>query len=361
MADHHEDALGKPRPEVTVSGPAGKDFDAWFLQLPWERNPKADEPAVDVWTGFPIGDERFDACFRLGSLEAGALAPLDAATRDLLLGVRKRRETFRLVNGRLLLLLPPGTLTPERLAAGVDAAVAFAQRLAAIAADVPAALARNAREDRSPAVRLKNLEELAEHFPTVPVTRETLGALRGDPEPDVRLLAAILSRDQGFETLVASLRAPHLDGDLLLRALVHLVTSFGSERTRPVIASILDGGPDSLREGALLAIREAGSPAWEDLAIGALALEAPEVRRAAIGALARIGTKASIPPLRAIERDEPLDLLQNAATVAAAQIRERLTDAAAGQIALADDGGAGRLSLADGSRAGRIALPGDGA
>lgn len=355
VADHHEHPQGKPRPEILVGAPDGGSFDAWLLELPWEHDPDADE-VLDGEHGHRSGDDRFDRLFRLGSLEAGALAPLDAATRDLLVEVRKRRESFRLAEGRLLLLLPPGTLAPGQLVAGVEAAIAFARRLAAVAANVPGALARNARGDRSPGVRLRNLEELASHFPALPLTHETLRALCADPEPDVRLLAAIFIGREGLATLAEAVRAAWVDGGLRERALLHLVKEFPLEEARPLVAAFLDDGPDALRRDALLAIWEAGGPEWEHLALGGLALEFFEVRHAAIRALGRIGSKESVPALRAIVRDEPHDVLQNAATVALAQIRERLGSATAGQVALADDGGAGRLSVAGEDGAGNVSL-----
>ena len=232
-------------------------------------------------------------------------------------------------------LAPPGKLTAARLVAGVDEALLLATRLTSVSADIPARLP-TAREDPSLDVRLSNLEELAAGSPSLPLTRETLRALRDDSVPEMRLLAAILSGEEGFDTLATSLRSSILGPKLEARALAHVIKDFPVERAHPLVGELLEQGSDERRTALLRAIGDAGAAAWEDLVLTWLAAETPEVRHAAIAALGSVGSKACVAALREIEPDEPFDLLQSAATEAIAKIQSRLGGAAAGQIVLAD-------------------------
>jgi HEAT repeat protein len=352
------DSSGAVNPEIVVAAPDGEALLPQPLALPGLYSPGIDGVESD-WAESVIGDPPFDRHFRLRDLTAASLAALDAATRDLLVSAAARRMSFHIANGRQILVLPAVELTAARFAAWVDDALQLAARVAATAVDIPAALARNAREDHAVTVRLLNLAALAAEHPSLPLTGETLRELRAGSNPAARCLAAILSGEEGFEPLLDSLRQPGIDGDLFGRALVHLVSTFPVERVRPVIQGLLEGGPETRRQAALQAILDAGSPAWEQVALGALALEEPEARRTAIRALARIGTITSVPRLRAIARDEPLDRLQSAAAAAIAQIQARLEGAAAGQVMLADTTpAAGRVSLAGNEGGGRLVLAG---
>jgi len=318
------------RPEIAVGDLRGKGFLPSYLPLPFEPDPN----------------------------DARIIAALDAPTRDALLQTHGRKESYRIIKGRLILSLPPGKLTAARLVAGVDEALLLASRLDCITAEIPVRLARTAREDPSLDVRLSNLEALAAGSPSLPLTRETLQALLGDPAPEMRLLAAILSAKAGFDVLAASLRSSTFGPELEARALAHLVAAFPIERVRQLVDELLVQGTDERRAALLRAIGATAGATLEDLALTWLAAEAPEVRHAAIRALGSVGSKASVAALREIERYEPLELLQSASSEAIAKIQARLGGAAAGQVALADDGNpAGRVILAQPEEAaGRVAL-----
>jgi len=328
VADLPENEMAGP--EIVVGDPRGKGFLPSYLPLPFEPDPN----------------------------DARVLAALDAPTRNALPQTHGRKESCRIVQGRLILSLPPGKLTAARLLEGVDEALLLASRLSGSSADIRARLARTAREDPSLDVRLSNLEALAAGSPSLPLTCETLRALRDDPAPEMRLLAASLSGEKGFDVLAAALRSSTFGPDLEARALAHVVADFPVERIRQLVDELLVQGPDERRAALLRAIGEAADATWEDLALTWLAAEAPEVRHAAIRALGSVGSKTSIGALREIERYEPLELLQSAATEAVAKIQARLGGAAAGQVSLMDDGSpAGRVVLAQPEEAaGRVAL-----
>lgn len=361
------------------------------------------------------GDRDLDARVSLrGDARWNAL--LDEETRRLLRGVT-RQPTFFLVPGRIELTdyAGDGGEDGPRLAGILTVVLHLAKRLALPPGEVPGRLAGNAREDRDPRVRWRNLEVLAREFPERSECRAALRAALEDRHPEVRLRAADALREEGFDTLAALVRAPapqrnpgweaelqraggtaggHLWWEIELadgtaappspfdthpgadearraRALDILAARFPAARTLPLVRSAL-AGPVPLQVAALRASATIGDAADEGPLLAALASPDGPVRTAAIHALGAIGTAEAVAHLRALAEASPLSLaLGRAAGAAIARIQARLVGAAAGQVALAGEGGAGRVALASGdagalalaaddaSAAGRLSLPAD--
>jgi HEAT repeat protein len=129
----------------------------------------------------------------------------------------------------------------------------------------------------------------------------------------------------------------------------------------PLVKNILmaDPGVESVTMALnVLARLEGADRETEELAAGALAASDEKVRLAAVNALARVGTAASVPALKASLEGRLLDLShRRAVNGAVASIQGRLSGAGEGQVSLAEqEKRAGAVSLADDEEVGRVTL-----
>jgi len=153
------------------------------------------------------GDAAFDRAFFVTGSGTSVRAVLDVETRRLLLNLRRGAD----------LEIVKGQLRAHVRSYGADLALRGAVRLALAAADrlrrpsdVPGALARNAREDPEPGVRMENLVALLRDHPDHELTRTALRSACDDPSDDVRVRAATALGDAGRATLLDLARQPYV-------------------------------------------------------------------------------------------------------------------------------------------------------
>ncbi len=339
-----------------------------------------------------IGDESFDKAFFVDGPTQLVFALLDAHVRRRLLSAN---EMSRLEIAR-------GELRAEMYDSEVSAVLFLfldAGRRIARPIDLGRCLAANAQLDPEPGVRLRNLRLLARELPGDPQTLEILRTACSDPDPEVRLRAAIELGDEGRAILLAL--AEGVEDDLcsapavtllgrelpperlraiLIRALrwrriqtalacLEGLGRHASPATVETLAKVLAREKGELAHAAAVALGATGSPAAEPPLILALQRESLDVRVAAADALARVGSAAAVLPLKeAAERSDDGEL-RRAARQAIAEIQSRvkgaspgqlsLTGAEAGQLSLAR-AEAGQLSLATEADAGQLSLAPDG-
>jgi len=254
---------------------------------------------------------------------------------------------------------------------------------------IPARLAQNVRTDPLPAVRLANLVTLAHEYPDRPETREALRAACGDSDDEVRLRAAVVLGEEGWEVLQEialregaedshAARAIDALGERLTRqhaetilrqslqrkrratarAAIRALGRIGGAEVVPPLVPVLGEEDEELAAAAATALGESGEPSVEKPLIGALRRDSPELRVATAQALGRVGSAASVAPLRELATEHPRDLgLRRASRQAIAQIHSRLKGATPGQLALAE-ADSGQLSLADEEAHGWLSLEG---
>jgi HEAT repeat protein len=250
-----------------------------------------------------------------------------------------------------------------------------AARLLSTPASVPAAIAALTREDPEPGVRLACLRHLLEAFATDPATRAALLAARADPDPAVRVEAALAAGEDGVETLLDAARAEGTADGLRAKAIVGLGERLPLDLAREALGR---AGDDEHRTSALACVEALGgmgdravpaltaalassdgevavaaaralgrtATASEAALVAVLADGRPAVRVAAAESLGRVGSVETVPALRdAAERSDEGGM-RRAARQAIASIQARLSGAAPGQLSLAA-GEAGELSLAE--------------
>jgi HEAT repeat protein len=335
------------------------------------------------------GDQRFDDEVKVGGGRALALAVLDQEARDAFLAACT--GSTPLVEDGVTTLEFSGQIKPETVVEQVRRAVALAERLAIPEpGEIPGALARQASGDRHPGVRLAAFETLVAGAGERSVIEAAARTLLADEHPELRLRAAMTLGDEGFATIAGLVRRPPAprragepeklwweititgggiqpDETLLqdtvahdkrrARALAHLVDHHPRERVLPLVREALRAhGP--LLVAALAAVTAIGDATDEEAAVAALGSGDEDVRRAAVDALAAVGTAAAVAPLREVIEQHAYELsLRSAVGAAIARIQERLTGAAAGQVSLAPgESAAGQVNLAGDRDSGRVAL-----
>jgi HEAT repeat protein len=340
------------------------------------------------------GDEDFDADFYVTGPATAVRAVLDGDTRRLLSSLLVEVDltmTNGTLNGRVPLVAtathagPPGALLPRAL----PLMLAAARRLVR-PADLPAALARNARTDPQPGVRMHNLVSLLRDYPDGPATPPALRAACDDASDEVRVRAAIALGAEGQGTLVdvatcgyaedgPMARAVAALGDRLSGPDLHTVLSHALRTRRletgraclsvlgrragpedtAALARVLAVERGDLAVAAAQALAETGETMAAEPLLSALTRDRPAVQAAAAEALGRVGTARAILPLKELESRSRDDVIRRAARQAVASIQARLPGASPGQLSLADaDTGAlslaedetGRLSLDDGKK-----------
>ena len=396
----HSDGEGGSNVYITVDGLArdGVSFRRQPLRMePSPRAPMADDAPLKLFDhrqppGVDVGDPRFDAEFVALGVAARVLARLDAPTRAAALALvtgSVRVARVGLAEGSLEVEVPasgfarghPGLETAGR------AAVALA-RLLAPPLDVDARLVENLRRDPEPGVRLQSLLALVGHLPEGSARREALRQAARDPAPAIRLHAALALGDEGHALLVAladDTAAPDDCSAHAVRALgaaypaaraeatlAHGLTRPGRhETTAACISALVSQGPAAvgalgralvaapadLAETLAIAVAGCGPALAEAPLLAALATGDAARERAATRALARVGTAASVLPLREAAARRLAGPLRGLVHEAVAAIQSRIAGAP-GTLSLADPRPAGQLSLSD-PPDGRVALTGD--
>lgn len=356
--------------------------DVWFHSR-WTPA-EVDGPPV-AHSDFDTGDATFDRLIEAGGRAMTLRALLSHGARKALVACA-RRGTLRLQDGSLEQRVVELSWNTNRLKALLDETLAAARALQEIR-DAVAAVADNAEQDPEPGVRARCLTALLSEQPAHPRTATTLETALCDESDIVRVVAAIALGERGAPVLVEIATREDSDEESAARAIATLGRRLPTER----VFAILDsstlrgrravalaaigalarvGDPCALdRLRALLCVADEGfavaaaralgqtrSPSQEAPLLEALDSDSPAVRLAAVCALAGVGGVASLARLRALSADrrsEP-DLVRSARKALAA-VQERLPEAAAGQVSLADSD-VGHVSLVENDEDGHVSL-----
>ena len=337
-----------------------------------------------------LGDEAFDADFFVTGAPALVRAVMDGQTRRTLRWLLSD-VSFEVKDGQLRAELREGAFRrspmddlPRLLPRLLEAV----QRLGR-PEDVPTRLAEIAHGDPLPDVRREALLVLAREYPTGPETHEALRTGCSDPDPEIRLRAAMaLGAVEGHQALLdlatggpdahaaraVTVLDRHLSRESCASILEQAMRTRRLETARACLATLARiGGPESVALPAKVLRLEDGEVAASAAhalgAIGVPAAEAPlikalgrggNVRVAAAEALGRFASVEAVLPLKEAEAAPPRDgVFRRAARTAIAQIQARVTGASPGQLSLAA-GESGQLSLAAGDETGRLSLPSEG-
>jgi hypothetical protein len=361
--------------EVEIAGPG--------LAPRLSLRPKAQGGVREV----EVGEDDFDREVGVQGPPAVALAVLDAATRKavrtLLRGPFEVEGHWPLqVTGRV----DEGVLriwVAERergLPAVLRAGLALAARLTA-PSDLAPRLASNLAGEPQAGVRRKILLTLLREFPEHQATRDALHVMRDDADAELRVRAGIALGAEGRDVLLevaagedvndrAGARAvaalgPSLaleEANRLLEkaararrlettnACVGVMGTHGSDAT-PLLAGVLRAATGTLAEAAAKALGATADAAAEAPLLRALAEGPLALRRAAAGALGRVGTRNAVAGLREAEAEVEL---RPTLRQAIARIHSRLAGAGHGQLSLSADV-AGRLSMVE-DESGRLSL-----
>jgi hypothetical protein len=331
-----------------------------------------------IWGGDEIqaGDEPFDEAFFIEGPVQLVTAMLDAEVRRLLLEANAEAEV-EIRDGAVCAQASTAAL-PRIL----PLLLAIGQRLTQNL-DVARRMADNARHDLLPEVRLRNLLVLARERPGEPVTSDALRAACSDPDPQIRLRAAVELGAEGHEALLALAASTEDDDPWSSKAVAALGQHLPFERAKAILdqalrsrrlataraclaslgrwraaavdelVKVLENEQDDLAAAAALALGETGEASAEPPLLRALESYSPDVQIAAATALGRVGSVETVLPLQEAAEAGDRDL-RRAAHQAIAEIQARLQGAAPGQLSLAATE-AGQLSLSE-AEAGQLSL-----
>ena len=326
-----------------------------------------------------LGDENFDAQFYVRGPYVQVRAVLGEQARRRL-GALLLEADIEISNGELRARIPQSRdqEPPDPLLAGVLSRMLVAARRLRQPADLVQRLAKNARVDRHPGVRLQNLLTLVNEYRDDPATRAALHRACADRTDEIRVRAATLLGDDGRNTLKEVAGAADAQDEWAARAITQLGSHISPkeilgralhfrhpETVRACLANLGHGGwPEGVgalvrvmtqeRGGVLAtlaaeALGQTGMASTEPPLIEALAAGAPDLRLAAADALARVGSATAVLPLKQAEaRHEHEAAFRRAARQAIAEIHAR-TGGAPGQLSIAS-ASAGTLSLVDDER-----------
>ena len=343
-------------------------------------------------TEIELGDRDFDDMVYLQGSPELACAIFDAQTR---------RQVLRLLEGLVdrpghphtvdfdgivvldndelrLEMKDPRWGCPPALPLVLPALIATAQRLVR-PSDMAGRLVHHIQEDPLVKVRLTNLRVLLESHPQHRRTRQALMDLRGDPNEEIRLRAALELGEPGRPVLIEIASSRDSDDAHAAAAVAGLGEQLPEERAEAILVQSLEArrgatalacvealgqrrGPrvvrllarvllakdGTLAAAAARALAGTGEAAAEAPLIEALAGDSPEVLEAVAQALQRLGTAAAVMPLREASERVSDGALRRAARQAVATIQSRLQGASPGQLSLA----AGERGHAGGRHAG---------
>jgi hypothetical protein len=341
----------------------------------------------------------FDARVRLDGLSPKVLAVLGQDLRTRLLAVlgRWRASIAFQVPSPVLFLHRKYQRAPETglpspvpdLLKVVDDACALLEKLSIAPAEIPGRLAHNARHDRSPWVRCRNLHALIVHYRENPAVSAVVAEALRDSSRAVQAIAGTFAGDEA-----AIKRLPHIvtvekvSEELCVTALEYLARHFPAAKIRAVILEALHASHDRVRLVALRAAAESGDAEMVnaacdrvkrakrteiELVMQALARTHPPCAEAAVltlvacrdldstlcalDVLEQIGTERSVGPLLELVSDR---ILGASARAALARIQARTRGLDGGRLSLASpDPGAGAVSLAGSSGELELAPPPD--
>lgn len=323
-----------------------------------------------------IGDAAFDDQIQVHGPAVALLGVLNQPTRATVQRVMRKWAVH--VEGGAIYYDTPGVVAnTDKLRAVVHDMVGLALALRAPHEDALAAVKRTLASDPQVGVRRRCLDVLLAR--PGPVAQATARLVMGDPDPDLRRLAALAAGPDGFDTLVALLRGHALtaaDADTILDTLqTHAPSVAAAEVERMVDGpprpassvavraaaemkltrclpriNALAAHPDLARP-CLDALRVFDGPATEPGLIALLDAVDTGVQRDAVAALSRLGTRAALGPLRQLQSRR----LRSDVKAAIDQITARLTPGGSGGLALVDDAHGGLSPIA--ARAGSLSAP----
>lgn len=350
-----------------------------------------------------IGDAEFDRFVQLPQLDEYVCAALSHEARTLLLQLLRQGGEVR--EGVLWLVDQAGSDHDQGwLEQQLDALALLGAELSVLPSTLHRRLALNARTDPSPGVRLTNLRFLSRpsQHTSAELLRNTARALLGDPDVDVRSLAACQLGAEGFPALRAIANDRSLDaaprvtalealgqadapgllpllGELLsqpgspelLVAVLTGVATLQLGSLRDAVLTCSKSPHDSVRAaaartlGKLVAAPVLLTPADSRAAMEQrlwqlLADPSDEVQLASAEALGEVGSVRAVEPLLELTRGLlGRGALRQAARAAITQIQSRLGNVDAGRVSLADAAleGAVALSEAAALRDGRLSSP----
>jgi hypothetical protein len=316
----------------------------------------------------PVGDEVFDETMSVKGSRRHALALLDAKTRSRTREVfAGRRHVVGLwaevslpsaasVTGGRLVVERFVEYRPEVFSNALADVLALAEALVEPDALEPR-LARNAREDPEPQVRLANLRELVAESPRHAATREALRAAAADGDELVQLEAAVHLGSEGKATLLDIASRGWSADACCARAVAELRSALPVEQARAILAHALRTRRLETAQACVDSLSRRGGEDVDAFA-RVLALEQGPLAEAAARALGRVGSVSSVPTLldaqRRLAGDEDV---RQAVREAVAAIQSRASGALPGQLSLAGEQ-SGQVSLARDER-GRVSLDGD--
>jgi len=369
----NDDELGRNDERGTKIVVTGLDHGPGGLFLRREGLSIALEKGLVGGREIEIGDPSFDDEYYVLGYAPLALALLDAETRGRLAGLMRNRVAMpggksakvgaSLADGVLEVRVRDGPFSvklrriPDILAAVIE----VARRLVAPRA-LAARIAENLRAEPEARVRLRCLTTLAREFPSHPAAREALLSAREDPDAEVRLRAGLSLGPEGRDVLLAVASGQGAEDATSERAVLALGVSLSTDEAQGILRNALRKRREATARVCLRALGRRGGSDAIDTVVKVLAVEGGrrqgprrELAVAAARALGRVGTTASVGPLR--EAEEGDAEMRRAARQAIAEIQSRLMGAAPGQLSLAG-GESGQLSLAEGEE-GRLSLAGE--
>lgn len=323
-----------------------------------------------------VGDADFDEQVLVHGPAATLLSVLNQPARAATMRVLGKWRVH--VEGGALHYDTYGVMANTRkLRALLHDMVGLAHRLRRPAADELAAVQRMLSSDPEVGVRRRCLDVLLAR--PGPIAHAAATTALQDADPDLRRLAALAAGPAGFDTLADLLRDPRLsaaDADSILDTLqTHAPTIAAAEVERLVcgpprpasaiavcIAARLDLRGCLPRINALAAHPDLARACAEALQIFDDAAGEPgfiaildavdiDVQRQAVAALARLGTRAAVGPLRQLRARR----LRAEAEDAIEEITTRVAPGGGGTLALVRDAAGGLSPIA--ARAGSLSAP----
>jgi HEAT repeat protein len=343
-------------------------------------------PGGDMLTG----DTAFDDIVDVRGEPSIVLAVLDRE-------IRQRVSDFVRLSGSLaageLSYSAPAEFSPGEIKRVLRLGLWLGRELSSPGGKVCERLARNAKSDPQPGVRLLNLLQLHEQFPETAEAREASQENLKDPSPWVRLAAARFLRDEGLEILTHLALDRAVPESASAEAVALLAARCPAEQAGPLLLTALKKHSGEARRqaveelgrirygqarGPLIVLLEHADPRTGAAAAAALAAlsdvkaetsllkavesDAGELRQAAVRALGTVGSAASVEPLLAFLASRRLDTAtRQRIREAVGAIQSRLAGAGAGQLSLAAPApGSGWLSVAKpGAGQGQLSLLSD--
>jgi hypothetical protein len=309
-------------------------------------------------TDVEVGDGDLDGPLTLMGPPPLVRAMFDGPARRAFLAVARtpmRKDTFKLFDGELQIDVVESEVAQLEPLARLLLAVA--QQLQA-PADVPARLAKNARDDEDAGVRLVSLQTLVRDFPGHAQTTAAVLSACDDVDGDVRLAAARARGAEGRSLLLALARGTEVNDACSAQAIDALRDATADELA-PILAAAQRGQGSSKAPSRPYTVRacvEALGRLGEDavpLLDGALRSQNEAVALATIRVLDRIGGPAVVMSLQAAVDHHGGDV-RRAAETALGDVQARLVGTP-GQISLTT-GDTGQVSLAE-DAAGQVSLP----